>query len=114
MKKQVFIAAITALQKQNELDSKNAELLAQVFPESDSANVLYPNHYLTNTLLEVIHEGMGDTFRDKAGMTWTEYFCFEIDFGRQYKPGMVRDKDNINIDISTPAKLYDFLIDLKS
>jgi len=114
MKKQVFIAAITALQKQNDLDSKNAELLAHVFPESDSANVLYPNHFLTNTLMEVVHECMGDTFRDTAGMTWCEYFCWELDFGRKYKPGMVKEKNGNPIDLSCPAKLYEFLISQQS
>ncbi len=111
MKKQVFIAAITALQKQEELDIKNAQLLQQVFPDADAA--LYPNHFLTNTIVEMLHEAMGDTFRDKYGMTWTEYFCFELNYGKNYKPGMVKDKGE-NIDLSTPAKLYDFLKQLQT
>lgn len=37
------------------------------------------------------------------------YFVYELDYGREYREGCVSDK-NGNIDISTPEKLYDYLM----
>ncbi|MDX8341179.1 hypothetical protein SLH46_18415 [Draconibacterium sp. IB214405] len=74
------------------LPNKYFELLAYVVFKGDSVNVFYPNHFLTNTIMEVIHEFIGNNSQDKARMTWTEYFCFELDFGRKYKPGMIKEK----------------------
>lgn len=39
-----------------------------------------------------------------------EYFCYELNFGRDYNDGDIVDKDGNNIDLSTPEKLYDFLV----
>lgn len=62
--------------------------------------------------LQISHEGivvmlleklMQDTFGNVS------YFIYELDYGREYQEGCISDK-NGNIDISTPEKLYDFLI----
>ena len=37
-----------------------------------------------------------------------DYFCIELDFGRKYKPGMVKENGN-EIDLSTAEKLYDYI-----
>lgn len=39
-----------------------------------------------------------------------EYFCWELDFGDDYHPGDVTDKDGNEIDFSTAEKLYDYLV----
>lgn len=38
-----------------------------------------------------------------------EYFCWEIDFGREYKQGCLTYQGE-DVDISSAEKLYDFLI----
>lgn len=38
------------------------------------------------------------------------YFCFELDYGRKWKSGMISEKNGADIDISTPEKLYEYLI----
>lgn len=38
------------------------------------------------------------------------YWIYELDYGREYKDGYVRDVEGNNIDISTLEKLYDYLI----
>ena len=38
-----------------------------------------------------------------------DYFCWEIDFGRDYKPGCLTYQGD-DVDISSAEKLYDFLI----
>ncbi len=42
-----------------------------------------------------------------------EYFVYEMDYGRKYRPGMITDADDKEIDISTPQKLYRYLVNTK-
>jgi len=44
---------------------------------------------------------------------WVGYWVFELDFGRRYHDGCVMTKDGEKIDISTPDKLYKFILTLK-
>ena len=39
------------------------------------------------------------------------YWLYELDYGKKYKEGDITEKDGTIIDISTPEKLYDFLIE---
>lgn len=39
-----------------------------------------------------------------------EYFIYELDFGRLYQEGDFLDENDNPVDISTPEKLYDYLI----
>lgn len=39
---------------------------------------------------------------------WVAYYCWELDFGKHYKPDSVMIGD-VSVDISTPEKLYDML-----
>ena len=38
------------------------------------------------------------------------YFIYELDYGKKYKAGCVLDENMNEIDLSTPEKLYDYLI----
>lgn len=42
-----------------------------------------------------------------------EYFIYDLDCGEKYYEGCFR-VDNKNIDISTPEKFYDYMVDHKS
>ena len=37
------------------------------------------------------------------------YFIYELDFGRDWEPGMIVDREGNDIDFSTAEKLYDYL-----
>ena len=37
------------------------------------------------------------------------YFIYELDYGREYKPGMIKDNDGNELDFSTAGNLYDYL-----
>ena len=39
------------------------------------------------------------------------YWLYELDYGKKYKEGDITEIDGTIIDISTPEKLYDFLIE---
>ncbi len=38
------------------------------------------------------------------------YFCYELDFGRSWKPGDVEDPNGQEIKMETPEDLYNFLV----
>lgn len=59
----------------------------------------------TCSVLQLLHFIFGE--RDVE--EWISYFCFELDFGRKYKDGMVTDKDGKNIPLGTIGDLYNVL-----
>lgn len=44
---------------------------------------------------------------------WIEYFCFELDFGKKWEVGCVRQKDGTDIKLETPEDLYDYLVSIE-
>ena len=38
------------------------------------------------------------------------YWCYELEYGIGYYPGCVTDENGNPIDISTPEKLYDYVV----
>lgn len=59
-----------------------------------------------DSAIKLLHELFGEA---DSGDT-ISYFCFELDYGRKWKPGVITENDGIDIDISTPEKLYDYLV----
>lgn len=49
-----------------------------------------------------------DMFRDNENDN-IGYFIYELDFGRKYKDGMIKD-NNVNIRMSNAEELYDYLV----
>lgn len=47
---------------------------------------------------------------DKYYGTDIEYFIFDLEFGENYKPGMVKDSEGNEINFSSAEKLYDWLL----
>ena len=37
------------------------------------------------------------------------YFIYELDFGKDWEPGMIIDREGNDVDFSTVEKLYDYL-----
>lgn len=42
------------------------------------------------------------------------YFCFELEFGRKWKPGMVIDENGNDVELSSSEHLYDYIISPKN
>ena len=103
MKKKTFIKAIEAIKAQLEHDHNVSTQLGRVFSDAFEANLYYDNHFLSEGLLNVLQVELGDKGE------WIGYFCYELDFGKKYKPGCATNADGTNIDLSTAGKLYDFL-----
>ena len=49
-------------------------------------------------------------FEENDYVDYIEDFCYTYEFGKSVKPDTFKDNDGQYIDLSTPEKLYDFLI----
>lgn len=106
MKKQTFIKAIEALQAQSEHDVKIAKHLGKAFLNAHEANLLPDNHHISNALLQVLQEVM----HDAGGSSWIEYYCYELDYGRENYRIKAYHKDGREIPLSNAGELYELLI----
>lgn len=61
-------------------------------------------------VLRLLHVMYKEADKDE----WISYFCFELDFGKKWTPGMITNKDGSNIILDTPESLYDLLTDTNS
>lgn len=62
--------------------------------------------------LQISHEGivvllLKKLMKDEAD--WIDYFIYDLDYGRKYAPGIVKDKKGNNVDLSSAEKLYDYI-----
>ncbi len=104
--KKLFIETIDALKKQYEHDEKCAKAIQSVYQNDFISG--YDNSKLNNQLVKILQE----CFNDAHVHSLIEYYMYELDFGVKYKKGYVTEGKN-NIDISTSAKLYDYLVSKK-
>ena len=103
--KQEFVDILNRLREATELVDKVEKLFR------DSRDTLECD-FCNGAGLQISHEGivvklLEKLMQDNFGNI--SYFIYELNYGREYKEGCVSDK-NGNIDISTPEKLYDFLM----
>lgn len=62
--------------------------------------------YMSETI-ELLHLIFGKADADH----WIEYYCYELDFGRNYKPGAIQADDGIDIPLKTPEDLWNLLVE---
>lgn len=104
LSREQFIKAIDSIKKAIEIEEKLNNLIKEycidgfVFFNEDE------NEQLINTL-EVMFECEVD---DYTG-TDISYFCYELDFGKEWKPGVITCNGE-DINLSDAGHLYDYLI----
>ncbi len=103
--KQEFVDILNRLREATELADKVEELFR------DSRDNLECD-FCNGAGLQISHEGvvvklLEKLMQDSVGNI--SYFIYELDYGKAYQEGCISD-NNGNIDISTPEKLYDYLI----
>lgn len=97
-----FIEIIEQIQEQNKKDLSYCKALGKVLhPHIEP----YDNHLIENALLNLVQMA----FNDNHKHSWIEYYCWELNFGKEYKDGCATRKDGTNIDLSDAGKLYDYL-----
>ena len=104
MTQATFEGLLAALEAQAEKDRRNSRLMQQIVPEA--CGMLYNNALLH----EAIKREMDDTETDPDGQSWTDYFIYELDYGRKNDDLKAYNADGSEIPLATAADLYRFLV----
>ena len=59
----------------------------------------------SSTVIGLLHTVLGEKDKDE----WIDYFCFELDFGKKWKEGVITEKDGTDIILKTAEDLYNLL-----
>jgi len=110
MMQATFERLLVALEAQAEKDRRNGQLMRQVFPEA--CGMQYDNALLHEAIVEAkaIKREMDDTETDPDGQSWTDYFIYELDYGRKNDDLKAYNADGSEIPLATSADLYRFLV----
>ena len=104
--RKLFCDTLVKLREAHDLQEKVNELFRQsrenIECDFQNAAALQISH--ETAVIKILMVAMDDHFED------IEYFVYELDYGRKYKPGMVTDGDGKDIDLSTEDRLYDWLM----
>ena len=98
--KEEFCKVIDQLQKAWDAESQIDKIARDLGSDFLSVDLTYLGGPLTTVLDKMFNSETEDVY----------YFCYELNFGREYKPGSVKDPDGTDVDFSTAEKLYDYLI----
>ena len=99
LSKEVFINVIEDVKRKCDYQSE----LNDFFRNHGADGYIFQPDCSESALLLLEH-----IFSDEDG--WISYYCFELDFGRNWKVGMITSKDGQDIPLSTPEDLYDLLL----
>jgi hypothetical protein len=108
MTKELFIKTIKALEIQLTCDIDFSHKIGAAFPDAFTANLLPNNHILTLSIFNILEE----EFNDKENK-WINWFCYDINFGKDHLKLIARYKDGTIISMKTSSDLYEFLINNK-
>lgn len=98
LSKEKFIATINGLKDYDVFENELNDLIRKY---GEGYVILSDVSFLLINTLEKMYE-------DDNG--WISYFCYELEFGRKYKPGMIKESNGDEIKLQTPEDLYNFLI----
>ena len=113
MKRETFIMAIEAIEKQYHYDIEKAKSLACAFTNCKYTDFLDCNNYSANALIHVLKEEMNDTELCEHLCSWIEWFCWETNFGNESFRLKAYRKDGSVIKMYTAGDLYDYLIEVR-
>lgn len=103
--KKEFIEIINKLREVNdfvdETNNKARKLDDAIISDFFNASSLSISH--ENIVVKLLE----NIFNDKDILSW---WLYELDYGREYKKGYLKDENGFDIDVSTASKLYDYLI----
>ena len=105
--KDTFVKAINQIITVYEYYNK----LNELFDEYGADGYIYPPT-CADALVLVLEEAMG-LEHNESNYNDISYFVYELYCGKDWKPGMATEIVNgqeVDIDMSTPEKLYDYLV----
>ena len=98
--KEKFLSVIGEIKKWHDLEDDLWKLGKKYNQDAD----WYIPSTLEDALVDLLEICMGDSISDIS------YFIYELDFGKEYEPGDVLGEDGKEIDFSSAASLYDYLL----
>ena len=102
--KKKFVEIINRLRNYNYLQNKIDDLFRDNIDNKEmdfvNAGSICVGH---ESVVIYLLENMFDT-------DMISYWIYELDYGKKYKAGCVLDENMNEIDLSTPEKLYDYLV----
>lgn len=104
MTKEKFVGIINEIKNIHEYEDSLCELNHRF-----NLDIEYQLPTLEDTVVTLLEEIMHCTTDDIAGSD-ISYFIYDLNFGEEWEPGMIIDKDGNDVDYSTAEKLYDYLV----
>lgn len=101
LSKEMFVECINFMRDRSDAMDRVNKLFTEEFEDS----IFYPYFKYEAMMGRVLKDAMRDEKND-----WISWFLYEVDYGRDAKPDSVTEADGTPIDLTTPEKLYDFLI----
>ena len=100
LSKEVFVECINFMKDRSDA----ADKVNKVFTDGFEDSVFYPYLRYETMMEKVLKDAMCDE------NDWISWFLYEMDYGRDVKLDSAAEEDGTPIDLTTPEKLYDFLI----
>ena len=100
--KEDFTKAIYAIQKSYDCENE----LNNVLNKYGNDSRIFLNGMCVDTIINLLHAIFGDADKNE----WISYFCFELNFGRNFHKGTIICEDGSEADMFTSEDLYNFLI----
>jgi len=104
MTKEKFVEIINEIKKLHEYEDA---LYALNYNSGFDSELRFPT--LEDTVISLLEEVMHCPVDEYIGSD-ISYFIYDLDFGKDWEPGMIIDKDGNSIDHSTTEKLYDYIV----
>jgi len=102
IKKDLFVQTINFMKERNDAMGK----INKVFTEEFVDSAFYPYFQYETQLINVLAASFD--YDDDVIREWIEYYCYELDFGRQHELGDL-EENGVAIPLGTPEELYDML-----
>ena len=100
--KSEFVDAITTLKDQSKRFDKLRTAMQDLCP--DFYVDFYPQGIYEDIIVDLLTRFFPHATDD------VDYFIYELNYGADWKRDSIRDADGTSINISTPSKLYDYLV----
>jgi len=99
MKKEEFVKLMSAICEMIEHIQHSDKTLSEVY----GCDIFSEKQYL---ILDNITNSISDIFKDESG--WVGYWLYELEMGKKYKPGMIKEKGK-NVKLKTIEDLFNII-----
>jgi hypothetical protein len=103
--KELFVESMNELEK-----AINYQIQLNDFLKDNGSDGYVYQPDCSNSVIKLLENAFNLKPDKVSGYTDVSYFVYELNFGKNYQPGDVRDDDFKEVDFSSAETLYDYLI----